>query len=253
MVKFVRYDVGDNISRWGIINNENNIIEIEGDIFTEYTVTDKVTEISKIKILAPVAPSKIVAVGLNYRDHVEEMHMPLPEEPLIFLKPNTAVIGQGEKIILPKMSSQVEFEAELAIVISNTIKNITEAEVDFNILGYTCLNDVTARDLQKKDGQWTRAKSFDTFAPIGPCIVKGIDPDAQTIKLFLNGELKQTSNTSNFIFKTRKLVAYISTLMTLNRGDVITTGTPGGVGPMKTGDRVEVQIGEIGTLLNYVE
>jgi 2-keto-4-pentenoate hydratase/2-oxohepta-3-ene-1,7-dioic acid hydratase in catechol pathway len=253
MIKFVKYQTKDGLTHFGLINKESNFIEIEGDIFTSYKVTDKIINPEEVRILPPVIPSKIVAVGLNYKDHAKELGMKLPDEPIIFIKTPNTVIGHMDKIIYPEMSKQIDYEAELAIIIKNTIKNIEEDLVDANILGYTCLNDITARDLQKKDGQWTRAKCFDTFAPIGPYFTKDINPDKVAIKLYLNNELKQNSNTSNFIFKTKKLVNFISKIMTLNRGDIITTGTPAGIGPIKKGDKVEVEIEGIGKLTNFVE
>ncbi len=197
-------------------------------------------------------PSKIICVGLNYSDHARELNMKTLAYPIIFLKPQTAVIWDKQKIHYPKIAKQVDYEAELAVVIGKKCKNISEKESKKYILGYTCLNDVTARDIQKKDGQWTRAKSFDTFCPIGPHIVSGINPDNLNIKLFLNGKLKQSSNTGHLIFKIDKLVSFISKVMTLYPYDVIATGTPVGVGPMRPGDKVEVQIDGIGTLTNYV-
>ncbi|PIU82724.1 MAG: hypothetical protein COS68_07850 [Elusimicrobia bacterium CG06_land_8_20_14_3_00_38_11] len=197
-------------------------------------------------------PSKIVAVGLNYIDHAKELNMKLPDEPIIFLKPGSSVIFNNEKIKYPKMSKQVDYEAELAVVIGKKCKNVSEKNAKKYILGYACLNDVTARDLQKKDGQWTRAKSFDTFCPLGPRIVSGINPANLKIELFLNGELKQSSNTKNLIFKIGKLVSFISKIMTLEKYDVIATGTPVGVGPVKIGDKIEVKIKKIGTLTNYI-
>ncbi len=187
-------------------------------------------------------PSKIIAVGLNYRDHARELKMPIPDEPIIFLKPPTAVIGHKDKIIYPRGVKQLDYEAELAVVMKN----------DREILGYTCANDVTARDLQRKDGQWTRAKSFNTFCPLGPKLVKDLDPDELDIKLYLNGKIKQSSNTSNMIFKVKELVEFIAAIMTLLPGDVILTGTPVGVGPMRVGDTVEVEIEGIGRLINLV-
>ena len=197
-------------------------------------------------------PSKIVCVGLNYIDHAKELNMRIPDEPIIFLKPSSSVIFNNEKIKYPKMSKQVDYEAELAVVIGKKCKNISEKNSKKYILGYTCLNDVTARDLQKKDEQWTRAKSFDTFCPLGPHIVSGINPDNLKIELFLNGKLKQSSNTKNLIFKIGKLVSFISKIMTLEKYDVIATGTPVGVGPVKIGDKIEVKIEKIGTLTNCV-
>lgn len=194
-------------------------------------------------------PTKIICVGLNYKDHAKELNMPLPEEPILFMKPISSLIGPEDSIIYPKMSKRVDYEAELAII----IKNIEENEVMDYIEGFTCLNDVTARDLQKKDGQWTRAKSFDTFCPIGPKVVKGINPNNVKIQSFLNGELKQDSNTSNFIFKVEELVSFISKIMTLTPRDIIATGTPSGIGPMKKDDIIEIKIEGIGTLRNYVK
>jgi len=253
ITRFVRY-IGDNgIPKWGKVINDKEYLEITGDIFHIYITTNIRVKAKDVKILVPVTPSKIIAVGLNYKKHTDEMQMKPPDEPVLFIKPSTSVIGYMENIIYPKSAKRVEYEAELAIVIKDKCKDIKESEVDRHIAGYTCLNDVTERDMQKKDGQWTRAKSFDTFAPIGPYIVQGIDPDNQTVKLYLNGKLKQNSNTNNFIFGTRKLVSFISKVMTLLPGDIITTGTPEGVGPMKAGDKVEVDIGKIGRLVNFIK
>ena len=191
--------------------------------------------------MMPFSPSKIICVGLNYYDHAKELGMEIPKSPVLFLKPPTAVIGNGDKIIYPAQTSNLHYEAELAIVI-----------LEDRSLGYTCANDVTARDLQKIDGQWTRAKSFNTFCPLGPKIVSGIDSDNLNIKLYLNGEIKQNSNTSQIIFKPLYLVKFISEIMTLLPGDVILTGTPPGVGPMDRGDEVVVEIEGIGRLTNKV-
>jgi 2-keto-4-pentenoate hydratase/2-oxohepta-3-ene-1,7-dioic acid hydratase in catechol pathway len=253
MAKFVRFINGENQERYGIVNKEGNFAEIEGDIFTAYKITDKMREPGAVKILPPCMPGKIVAAGLNYRDHAKEMKMAMPEEPVLFIKTPNTVIGHLDQIIYPAMTEQLDYEAELAVVIRNRIKDIEEDMVGNNILGYTCLNDVTARDLQKKDGQWTRAKCFDTFAPIGPYIVTDINPDKVDIKLFLNDVIKQDSNTSNFIFRTKKLISFISKIMTLNRGDIVTTGTPAGIGPMQRGDSVVVEIEGIGRLVNTVK
>lgn len=185
------------------------------------------------RFLPPVQPGKIIAVGLNYRDHAKEMAHELPKEPILFMKPSTAVIGPLDVIRYPSQSSRVDYEAELAVVIGRTCRNVKASQARDYILGYTCFNDVTARDLQAKDGQWTRAKSFDTFAPMGPWIVTGIeDPHALAITATLNGETKQSSNTSNLIFTVYELVEFISGIMTLNQGDTIATGTPSGVGPL---------------------
>ncbi len=209
--------------------------------------------LSNVRLLAPCSPSKIVAVGLNYRDHAEELNMKLPEEPLLFLKPSSSVIGPGDTVIMPPQSARVDYEAELAIVIGKEAKRVPATDAGAVILGYTCLNDVTARDLQSKDGQWTRAKGFDTFCPIGPWIDTDIDPSDLKIDLLLNGVIKQSSRTSNLIFSPDKLVEFITSVMTLYPGDVIATGTTSGIGPMANGDTVEVRIEGIGSLTNRVE
>lgn len=197
-------------------------------------------------------PEKIILVGLNYKDHAKEMGMEIPAEPIIFLKPTSALIKNGDKIVYPEDIKRLDYEAELAVVIKKQAKNIpAEAAKDY-ILGYTCLNDVTARDLQKKDGQWTRAKSFDSFCPVGPHIETELDPHGINIQSYLNGKLKQDSNTSNFIFSVDFLISFISKIMTLNPADIISTGTPAGIGPMQKGDKVKIAIEGIGALENQV-
>lgn len=200
-----------------------------------------------------IKPTKIVCVGLNYRDHAAELKMALPKEPILFLKPPSALIFNNGTIIYPPQTRNLHYEAELAVVIKDRCKNVTIEDAAKHILGYTCGNDVTARDLQNLDGQWTRAKSFDTFCALGPEIVSNIDPDDLEIKLLLNGEVKQLSSTAKMIFNVRCLVAFISQVMTLEREDVILTGTPPGVGPMQIGDKVEVEISGIGKLINFVK
>lgn len=232
---------------------EENLSPLKGSIFRDFEVEKAAIPISEVTLLPPVQPTKIVAVGLNYRDHVLERGKSLPEEPLIFLKPSTAVIGPQDIIIYPKMSKRVDYEGELALVIKKKAYLLNEKDqVEDYVLGYTCFNDITARDLQDKDGQFTRAKSFDTFAAIGPCIATDLDPHSLSIKTFLNGKLRQSSNTKNLIFSIPYLVRFISQVMTLNPGDIISTGTPAGIGPMQPGDRVDVQIEGIGTLSNTV-
>jgi len=205
-----------------------------------------VPEVNKIK------PSKIVCVGLNYIDHAKELKFDIPKYPLIFLKPVSTIIYNGDKIVYPSQTKELHYEAELGVVIKDKIKSVSKEDALKHVLGFVCANDVTARDLQKLDGQWTRAKSFDTFCPIGPEIVSGIDPDNLGIKLYLNGEVKQSSNTANMIFKVDHLISYISSIMTLEAEDIIITGTPAGIGPMKVGDVVEVEIEGIGRLSNTV-
>ncbi|MFH1396899.1 MAG: fumarylacetoacetate hydrolase family protein [archaeon] len=198
-------------------------------------------------------PSKVVAVGLNYHSHAKELGMNTPHHPIIFIKPVTAIIGNGDTIVYPKMSKRVDYEAELALVISKKAKNVSSKDAMKYVLGFTCLNDVTARDLQKLDGQWTRGKAFDTFCPVGPRLIKLKDPNNVDIECRLNGKVVQKSNTKEFIFSVEKVVSFISKVMTLNPGDIITTGTPPGIGPMKKGDEVEVEIEGIGILKNYVK
>jgi 2-keto-4-pentenoate hydratase/2-oxohepta-3-ene-1,7-dioic acid hydratase in catechol pathway len=197
-------------------------------------------------------PSKVIAVGLNYRDHAAELKMPIPASPVLFIKPRTSVIGDGDNIVYPPQVRELHYEAELAVVIGKTAKNVDQAKAAEYIAGYTCGNDVTARDQQRTDGQWTRSKSYDTFCPIGPRLARGIDPNSLAIKLYLNGQLKQSSNTSQMIFKVDELVSFISGIMTLLPGDVILTGTPVGVGEMRRGDVVVVEIEGIGKLTNKV-
>lgn len=199
-----------------------------------------------------INPSKIICVGLNYKDHARELKMEIPTHPIIFLKPPSALIFNGDSIIYPPQTRELHYEGELAVIIKDKIKNVSAEEAARHILGYTCGNDITARDLQRIDGQWTRSKSFDTFCAIGPEIVTDIDPEDLAIKLYLNGEVKQNSRTSQMIFKPAHLVSFISQIMTLESDDVILTGTPPGVGPMQVGDRVEVEIEGIGRLVNTV-
>jgi 2-keto-4-pentenoate hydratase/2-oxohepta-3-ene-1,7-dioic acid hydratase in catechol pathway len=204
-----------------------------------------------VTLLPPCQPSKIVCVGLNYAMHAKELNMPLPEEPILFIKPPSSILAPGGSIIYPQSSCQVDYEGELAAVIGKRCKDVPAEEAESYILGYTCFNDVTARDLQKRDGQWTRAKSFDTFAPFGPWIAR-IDPSKVDIKTRLNGRTVQSSNTSDLIFDVPRLVQFISGVMTLEPGDVIATGTPPGVGQLLRGDEVEVEIEGIGVLKNSV-
>ncbi|MDF2952860.1 MAG: 2-keto-4-pentenoate hydratase/2-oxohepta-3-ene-1 [Thermodesulfobacterium sp.] len=236
---------------FGVVKG-NKVLEIKNPFsFSEYTGKEYL--LKKVKILSPVIPSKVIAVGLNYRDHAKELRMKIPDEPIIFLKPPTAVIGPEEDILLPPESKEVHYEGEMAVVIGKTIyrpKNFKE--VESAILGYTCFNDVTARDLQRKDGQWTRSKSFNTFAPLGPVIETELDPTNLRIETKVNGEIKQSSSTKELIFNVFELVKFISNIMTLLPGDLIATGTPPGVGALKEGDVVEIFIEGIGILKNGV-
>jgi 2-keto-4-pentenoate hydratase/2-oxohepta-3-ene-1,7-dioic acid hydratase in catechol pathway len=224
---------------------------IEGHIFERYTIGARLDG-APARILPPVNPSKIVAVGLNYRDHAAEMNKPLPSEPLIFIKPSTAVIGSGEAIVIPPGIGRVDYEAELGLVIGRTARHVSAEQAHEYIFGLTCFNDVTARDLQRRDVQYTRAKGFDTFAPLGPCVVRGLDGSALAIESSVNGARRQASHTCELIFPLATLVEFISSIMTLLPGDVIATGTPSGVGPIGPGDRVIVKVEGVGELVNEV-
>ena len=206
-----------------------------------------------MKILEPIRPSKIVCVGRNYREHAAELGNKMPDEPLLFLKAPSALISSGEEIVLPGASQQVEHEGELGVVIGRVARNIPSGEDPLSyVLGYTCVNDVTARDLQRKDVQFTRGKSFDTFCPVGPWIETNIDPGNVVVQTRLNGEVKQKGNTADMAFPVGFLIRYISEIMTLYPGDLIATGTPAGVSRMKPGDIVEVEVAGIGVLRNNV-
>mgnify|MGYP003288278213 CR=1 FL=1 len=209
--------------------------------------------LDEVKLLAPVTPSKIVCVGRNYREHAAELGNKMPDEPLLFLKAPSALIASEDRIELPAASQQVEHEGELGVVIGRTARNVSETEDALSyVLGYTCVNDVTARDLQRKDVQFTRGKSFDTFCPAGPWIVSDIDPANTTVITRVNGEVKQNGNTRDMAFGVAFLIRYISAIMTLYPGDLIATGTPAGVSRMKHGDLVEVEVGGVGILRNQV-
>ncbi|WP_369425057.1 fumarylacetoacetate hydrolase family protein [Methanothrix sp.] len=224
-----------------------------GNVDGERIVSDGVSyELQDVKLLPPSVPTKVVCVGLNYVEHARELKMELPDEPIIFLKPPSAVVGHNDDIILPERSKRVDYEGELAVVISRRCRGISAEDADDYILGYTCFNDVTARDLQQKDGQWTRSKSFDTFAPVGPWVAQMSVEDAEELDICtrVNGETRQRSNTSDLIFGIGELVEFVSSIMTLEPGDIIATGTPPGVGRLEKGDIVEVEIYGIGVLRN---
>ncbi|MBI2287875.1 MAG: fumarylacetoacetate hydrolase family protein [Chloroflexi bacterium] len=249
-MKIVRFAADRKIS-YGILNGRT-IQAIEGKPFRHIKLTEAHYRLSEVRLLSPCTPSKIVAVGLNYRTHAEEVKATLPEVPLLFLKPSTAVIGPEDSIVYPAMSRQVDYEGELGVVIKKPAWQVSKRGALDYVLGYTCFNDITARDLQSRDGQWTRAKGFDTFAAVGPCIETELDPGNVALETYLNGELKQRGNTSDLIYAVPELISFISQVMTLLPGDIIATGTPSGIGPMHPGDRVEVKIQPIGTLRNQV-
>jgi 2-keto-4-pentenoate hydratase/2-oxohepta-3-ene-1,7-dioic acid hydratase in catechol pathway len=223
---------------------------LEGDLFGEWRAGAEVS--APTQILAPVMPSKIVCIGLNYKDHAAEQGKPLPAEPLLFLKPSSAIVNPGEPIELPPGVGRVDYESELAVVIGRRATKVAEADALSHVLGLTCMNDVTARELQKKDGRYTRAKGFDTFAPLGPCIATGLDADDLAVSGWLNGEVRQQSSTRELIFPVATLIAYISRIMTLLPGDIVSTGTPAGIGPLQAGDEMVVRVQGIGDLRNPV-
>ncbi|MBE6511536.1 MAG: fumarylacetoacetate hydrolase family protein [Methanobrevibacter olleyae] len=242
------------------LDDEGKVIELEGNILDYFNkdvkfILDNMVSshsLDDIEILSPTEPSKIVCIGLNYKDHAKELNLELPKSPVIFIKPSTTVNRTDNIIIYPKVSKQIDYEGELAVVIGKKTKQVSKEEADDYIFGYTIINDVTARDFTLGDGQWTRGKSCDGFAPIGPYIETDLDPLNQNIITKVNGEIKQNSNTSQMIFSPQEIISYVSETMTLNPGDVIATGTPPGVGPMDADSIVEVTIENIGTLKNYL-
>ena len=244
----------------GFLDDEGKVIELKGDILDYFnadieTILENMVEshsLEDIDILPPTDPSKIVCIGLNYKDHAAELNLELPKSPVIFIKPSTTVNRAGGIIIYPRISKQVDYEGELAVVIGKDAMQLSVEEADNHIFGYTVINDVTARDFTLKDGQWTRGKSCDGFAPIGPCIETDLDPLNQRIVTKVNGEIKQNSNTNQMIFSPQEIISYVSQTMTLKAGDVIATGTPPGVGPMDADSIVEVTIEDIGTLKNHL-
>ncbi|RFA16594.1 2-hydroxyhepta-2,4-diene-1,7-dioate isomerase [Subtercola boreus] len=249
-MKIARFSTGED-PRYGIIDGDE-IVVLQGDpMFQGFVTTEERVPLATAKLLAPVIPrSKVVAVGKNYADHAKEMGGVVPERPLLFLKPNTSVIGTGDMIVLPPDSQQIEHEAELAIVIGSVAKNVRAQDFADVIFGYTIANDVTARDLQKLDGQWARAKGFDTFCPLGPYIETEFNWRDALIEARVDGELRQEGNLSEMIFTVPEIVAYASRAFTLLPGDVILTGTPAGVSPFTSGQTVDISIAGLGTLSN---
>jgi 2-keto-4-pentenoate hydratase/2-oxohepta-3-ene-1,7-dioic acid hydratase in catechol pathway len=248
----VRYLVGNEEPKYGWVF-EDKIGAIEGSPFGEYRRLEAVIPISSVKLLSPVLPSKIVCVGRNYVEHAREHQAEVPEIPLLFLKPPTSVIGPGDAIVLPPQSQQVEHEAELVVVIGKKCRWVAPEDTQNFIFGYTIGNDVTARDLQQKDGQWTRGKGFDTFCPLGPWIETDFDPADGLISCRVNDVMRQMSSTRDMVFTVQQIVAFVSSVMTLLPGDIIMTGTPAGVDQLLPGDEVEVTIEGIGVLKNPVK
>jgi len=250
-MRIVRYQIKNETPAFGWIF-ENKVGNIEGNIFGEYRRLEAEIPLASVKLLAPSQPSKIVCIGRNYTEHAKELGNDVPQVPLIFMKPPSSIINPGDTIILPPQSKQVEHEAELVAVIGKRGKNITPELAREFILGYTIGNDVTARDLQKSDGQWTRAKGFDTFCSFGPWIDTEFDITDALISCKVSGQPRQMASTRDMVFNVGKLVAFISSVMTLEPGDLILTGTPAGVGPLHDGDVVEVDIDGLGVLSNPV-
>jgi 2-keto-4-pentenoate hydratase/2-oxohepta-3-ene-1,7-dioic acid hydratase in catechol pathway len=249
-MKIVRYAIGRK-AEYGILDSDI-IHGLTGAPYRRLMRTGISHRLSDVKLLAPCTPSKIVALGVNYRSHGEEMSHRIPSEPLIFIKPSTSVIGPEASINYPPSSQRVDYEGELGAVIGKRTRPVSAQEAREYIFGYTCVNDVTARDIQARDKQWTRSKGFDTFCPIGPCIATELDPRNLMLETRLNGELKQHTSTADLVFPVYELVSFISHVMTLLPGDVIATGTTSGVGPMQPGDTVEIEIEGIGILRNHV-
>jgi 2-keto-4-pentenoate hydratase/2-oxohepta-3-ene-1,7-dioic acid hydratase in catechol pathway len=250
-MRFIRYQAGSAPARFGWVF-EDRVGPVEGTPFEEFQRMEATLPLASVKLLNPVEPSKIICVGRNYIAHAKEQDAEVPEVPMLFLKPPSSVIGPGEAIILPPQSQQVEHEAELIVVIGRPARWISPEEADQHILGFTIGNDVTARDLQRRDGQWTRAKGFDTFCPLGPWIETEFDSADALITCHVNGEMRQMASTRDMVFSVRQLLAYTSSIMTLLPGDILFTGTPAGVGPLNPGDRVSVTIEGLGELSNPV-
>ncbi len=258
-MKIARVSVGGTVT-YVLIEATDGVataLELVGHPFAPPQRTGQSWPLGKVKLLAPVLPSKVIAAAKNYQDHAAEMGSEPLAEPMIFLKPSTSVIGPADVILLPAQSARVDHEAELAVVIGRLCRDVSAAAASLAILGYTCANDVTARDLQARDGQWSRAKGFDTFCPLGPWIETDLDsgngqPTDLGIECRVNGDLRQQGNTAQMVHEVGELVAYASSVMTLLPGDVILTGTPAGIGPLTDGDEVEVRIDGIGSLWNPV-
>jgi len=252
-MRLVRFRFGDRIATGAVDDGSDAVRVLRGTFFEDPLPTGEEIPLDDVRLLAPVLPSKVVAVGRNYAAHAAEFGGEVPEEPLIFLKPSTAVSGPGDPIPLPPISRRVDFEGELVVVLGRLARNVRAEEAFRHILGYTCGNDVTLRDLQKKDGQWTRAKGFDGSCPLGPWIQTELDPTDVRIETQVNGETRQFATTADMVFGVATLLEFVTAFMTLLPGDVIMTGTPEGVGKLEPGDLVEVEIDGIGVLANRVE
>ncbi|HUD47607.1 MAG TPA: fumarylacetoacetate hydrolase family protein [Candidatus Baltobacteraceae bacterium] len=251
MAAIGRFQKGDEIFYAKVVDGE--LFRVRGDVFGSPTFDKKALSFKGLKTLTPVTPSKVIAIGLNYADHARESGKPLPKEPLLWFKAPTSLIPDGAKIEIPFPNHRTDYEAELAIIIGRRVRNITPTAAARYIFGFTAAEDISDRTIQNSESQWARAKSFDTFTPLGPYVETKLDPADLTIQLFQNGQLRQNSNTSQLIFNCFQLVSFISTNMTLLPGDVIVTGTPSGVGPIQSGDRLEVRIQGLAPLVNTVK
>jgi 2-keto-4-pentenoate hydratase/2-oxohepta-3-ene-1,7-dioic acid hydratase in catechol pathway len=251
MAAIGRFRKGDDIFYAKVVDGE--LFRLEGDVFGSPSFAKKATPRKGVKTLVPIEPSKIIAIGLNYADHVREMGRVLPKEPLFWFKATTSLLPDGGKIEVPYPQHRTDFEAELAIVIGRKIRNVTPTVASRYIFGYTTAQDISDRDIQKAESQWARCKSFDTFTPLGPYVETQLDPSELSIQQFQNGQLRQNSNTKQLIFKSAEIVSFVSTNLTLLPGDVILTGTPSGVGPIQSGDQLEVRIQGLAPLINSVK
>jgi 2-keto-4-pentenoate hydratase/2-oxohepta-3-ene-1,7-dioic acid hydratase in catechol pathway len=250
MTKYVRF-FSDGNTGWGVLDGDG-VSPLDGNPYEGASRSHPPIPLSKLTLLPPCLPSKILGVGTNYRAHAQEMGKPIPDEPLLFMKPPSSLLGHNAPIVRPQGSWRVDFEGELAVVIGRRARRVKAAEALDYVFGFTVCNDVTVRDLQKKDGQFTRAKGFDSFCPLGPCVAVGLDPSNLRVRTWQNGALKQDSTTSDLIFSVTTVIEIASRVMTLEPGDVITTGTPSGVGPIQPGDRIDIEVQGIGILSNPV-
>ncbi|MFL6179573.1 MAG: fumarylacetoacetate hydrolase family protein [Actinomycetes bacterium] len=256
-MRIVRFTVSDQIA-FGVVTGDEadpasmTVTAIDGHPFAPFEQTSVTFPLNDVRLLPPVLPNKVIGIGKNYADHAREMGGEPPSTPVMFLKPSTTVAGPDEAVVLPPQSTQVEFEGEIALVVGRLARHVPPERVGDVTLGYTCADDVTARDLQRSDGQWTRAKSFDSFCPLGPWIETEADPNALAVTTVVNGETRQSAPASDMVHTLSDLVVFVSSVMTLLPGDVILTGTPAGVGPLTAGDNVEVTVNGVGTLRHRV-
>jgi 2-keto-4-pentenoate hydratase/2-oxohepta-3-ene-1,7-dioic acid hydratase in catechol pathway len=250
-VKIIRYD-HEGRPGWGVLGDDGEVSSATGTPFVDLTADSAIGSVDDIRLLAPVTPSKIICVGRNYREHAAEFSNPVPDEPLLFLKPPSAIVGPGDEVVYPELSQRLDHEAELCVVIGRTGHKVASADAWSVVGGYTCGNDVTARDIQRSDGQWTRGKGFHTFCPLGPWVETEFDPGDVRVACSVNGETRQDGRTSAMIFDIPYLIEYISRFTRLEVGDVIMTGTPEGVGSVDVGDTMTVEVEGIGSISNRV-